>query len=126
MENVIYKPRTYRTRSFLSGRGRHRSNSPLPGVNADERSARRAVWMRNRSEGHAAQTWSGQCGFVGALVVLLIAMALSFATSSNALERAALAQQVEAFDSSVEPVDAPVIRPAAASDAADPISVERG
>jgi hypothetical protein len=125
MEKVIYKPRTYRNRTFLPGRGQNMTHSSLPGVDTTERTARRTVWMRNQSARRAQHEWGGKVGFASALAALLIAVALSFATSSNALERAALAQQMDALEAPTVQVDTDVIRPAADANASAPAPIVR-
>ena len=77
----------------------------LPGVDPAERQVRRAVWARHQDDRRMAALSSGRLNFVGALLILMVALVLSFSASTNALERAALAQE-----SRVAPQEQPVVR----------------
>lgn len=113
MKSVFRKPRAFKSRTFLRRRGRiTTAQTDLLNVDSAERKARRTVWMRNRDERRATSYRKGQVGFVGALVALLIALVLSFSTSTSALERAALAKELDQRQAVVAEQENGEIRPA--------------
>ena len=117
MMQSTHTPQHLRTRTFLLGHGRgtrSRSNATLPGIDANERRARRAVWMRGQSDRQEQSTRTGRVAFAGALLALLLTVAMAMTTPKAASQALSIRtpEAVEVTDVPVQLADASRLSPA--------------
>lgn len=87
---VGHTPRTLTRRSLLGGRSPRSARQPEA---SDEPEKPRRDRLRPRTRKSPTAPRSRQIGFIGALAVLLMTLALSFDPSTNALRRAQVASE---------------------------------
>lgn len=97
MNPFFHIPSHLREKSFLPGHGRSaspRRAEALPGIDPNERCARRMVWARNQGKRQIQHQRAGRVTFVTAMLALMVILFAALATSTNALERATASKQV--------------------------------
>lgn len=99
MNYFIHTPQLLRTHKLLPGHGHSpRRNNALPGVNSDERKARRSVWTAAHGRRQESQRRVGQASFIGALLAMALVTLMALTSSTGALERANLAKRSAELD----------------------------
>lgn len=100
MKQFIHVPTHLKTNRILPGHGRSARGTAdaIPGVNRNERQARRAGWTERQAHRRHVYGTGGSLGLVGAVLVLMLTLMAAMGPSVNVLDRSMAESAVELVD----------------------------
>lgn len=92
MKQFIHKPKHLKTHRILPGHAngsRFTTTIHLPGVDRDERKARRSVWTDHQAKRRFQYGLGGSVGLIGAALALVIMLFAAMGPRANVLDTSA-------------------------------------
>lgn len=111
MKQFIYVPTHLKTKRIIPGHGRgaRGTSDAIPGVNRQERQARRTGWTEKQAHRRHVYGMGGSLGLIGAMLALVLTLFAAMGPNANVLDRPADTPSVELVDTAPTP-SADVVR----------------
>jgi hypothetical protein len=105
MKQFIYIPKHLKTNRIMPGHGNatRGTGAPIPGVDRDERRARRSGWTETQAHRRHVYGTGNGLALMGAMLALMITLFAAMGPNANVLDRPNAAPTTELVDAAPAP-----------------------